>query len=175
MSGNPVTIDGIVIPSDNPVFLALIAVHVLAALICVIAGIVAMLSKKQPGGHPKAGSVYYYGLWIVFITIIIISIIRWSEDYPLFILGSLSFGLAFTGRKAKKQKWEKWPVIHVLGMGFSYILLITAFYVDNGKFLPVWKNLPPIVYWTLPAIVGIPIIIRTLLRHPVVKRANQIK
>jgi hypothetical protein len=170
MSGNPVTFDGIVIPSDDPVFLALIAVHVLAALICVIAGIVAMLSKKQPGTHPKAGSVYYYGLWIVFITVIIISIVRWSEDYPLFILGGLSFGLAFTGRKAEKLKWKKWPVIHVLGMGFSYILLITAFYVDNGKFLPVWKNMPHIVYWTLPAIVGIPIIIRTLLRHPVVRQ-----
>jgi hypothetical protein len=175
MSENPVIIDGIVIPSDNPLFLGIIAVHVLAALICVIAGAFAMLSKKQPGTHPKAGSVYYYGLWIVFITVIIISILRWNEDYPLFILGSLSFGLAFTGRKAEKQKWKRWPVIHVLGMGFSYILLITAFYVDNGKFLPVWKNLPYIVYWTLPAIVGIPIIIRTLLRHPVVKSANQIK
>ena len=27
-------------------------------------------------------------------------------------------------------------------MGASYILLLTAFYVDNGKNLPLWRELP---------------------------------
>jgi len=27
-------------------------------------------------------------------------------------------------------------------MGLSYILMLTAFYVDNGKKLPVWRDLP---------------------------------
>jgi len=31
-------------------------------------------------------------------------------------------------------------------MGVSYIVLLTAFYVDNGKSLPLWKELPPISY-----------------------------
>jgi len=44
--------------------------------------------------------------------------------------------------------------------------LTEGFYVDNGKGLPLWKELPPISYWLLPAAVGIPLIIRTLLRHP---------
>jgi hypothetical protein len=42
--------------------------------------------------------------------------------------------------------------------------------VDNGKNLPLWKELPPIVLWLLPALVGIPIIARTLLRHPLLRR-----
>ena len=29
-------------------------------------------------------------------------------------------------------------------MGLSYILLLTAFYVDNGKSLPLWKDLLPL-------------------------------
>jgi len=51
-------------------------------------------------------------------------------------------------------------------MGLSYIFLLTAVYVDNGKFLPIWKNFSSLVYWLLPSVVGVPIIIRTLLQHP---------
>jgi hypothetical protein len=53
-------------------------------------------------------------------------------------------------------------------MGLSYILLLTAFYVDNGPNLPVWRNLPSLVFWVAPSIVGLPILIRALSRHPLV-------
>jgi hypothetical protein len=53
--------------------------------------------------------------------------------------------------------------------GPSYILLLTAFYVDNGKSLPLWKDFPPIAYWLLPAAVGLPLIIQALFRHPLVR------
>jgi len=51
-------------------------------------------------------------------------------------------------------------------MGMSYVLLLTAFYVDNGRNLPLWRELPPISFWLIPAAVGIPLIVRALLRHP---------
>jgi hypothetical protein len=172
MNGHPISVSGIEIPSDAPFFLTLIAIHILAALSCVISGVIAMVSKKGSHCHIKAGSAYYYGLLIVFITVIVISVLRWKEDYHLFLLGLLSFGMAFTGRLAVKQKWNKWPVYHVCCMGFSYIVLITAFYVDNGKFLPIWRDFSPIIYWTLPAIVGLPIIVATLIRHPIMKLPN---
>jgi hypothetical protein len=54
-------------------------------------------------------------------------------------------------------------------MGLSYILLLTAFYVDNGKNLPLWNKLPQIAFWVLPAAAGIPFIVRALLRHPLVR------
>jgi hypothetical protein len=54
-------------------------------------------------------------------------------------------------------------------MGVSYILLLTAFYVDNGKNLPIWRDLPTLTYWLLPALLGIPVIWRTLLRHPLAR------
>jgi len=173
MEGKPISIDGIIIPSDNPLFLVLIAVHVLAAITCVVAGVVAMLAPKERGRHTSAGSVYYFGMFVVFVTVTIISALRWKEDYYLFLLGLFSLSAAVIGRMAMKRKWRGWAVYHVIGMGSSYIVLITAFYVDNGKFLPIWRNFPPIVYWTLPAILGTPIIIYTLLRHPIIKKQNR--
>lgn len=76
-----------------------------------------------------------------------LAIARWEEDYHLFILGVISFSAAFIGRLWLRRKWNKWSLYHITGMGISYIFLLIAFYVDNGRFLPLWKNLNPIIYW----------------------------
>ena len=49
-------------------------------------------------------------------------------------------------------------------MGVGYIAMLTAFYVDNGPRLPVWRLLPPLWLWLLPAAFGVPIILRAVLR-----------
>ena len=54
-------------------------------------------------------------------------------------------------------------------MGLSYILLLTAFYVDNGHSLPLWRDLPTIAYWLLPGTVGVPLIVYALLMHPLAR------
>jgi hypothetical protein len=92
---------------------------------------------------------------------------RWAEDYVLFVLGALAFGLVALGRLAITRRWDL--RVHVSFMGASYIVMLTAFYVDNGKSLPVWKGLPPIAYWTIPALVGVPLILRALARHPLLR------
>jgi len=167
--GKPIVIEGFEIPFDGTLFLTILAIHVLAGLTCVVAGIIAMLSKKQRGQHSKAGSVYYWAMWIVFITATLIAIARWEQDYHLFILGAISFLSAVMGRRALRKNWKRWSIYHISGMGISYIFLLIAFYVDNGRFLPVWKDLNPIIYWLLPPIIGLPILIRTLLNHPLSK------
>ena len=93
---------------------------------------------------------------------------RWADDYHLFILGALSFASAYFGRTAARRRWRQWPRLHLTGMGASYILLLTAFYVDNGKNLPLWRELPEIAFWLLPSAIGIPLIIYALLRHSIV-------
>jgi hypothetical protein len=50
-------------------------------------------------------------------------------------------------------------------MGGSYIALLTGFYVDNGPFLPLWKELPHLTYWLLPSIIGAPLIWLALNRY----------
>ena len=54
-------------------------------------------------------------------------------------------------------------------MGLSYVLMLIAFYVDNGKQLPLWKDLPDFTYWLLPLAVGAPLIVSALLRHPLAR------
>ncbi len=161
---------GIPIPSDDPLFLAVLAVHVPAGLVCVVAGIIAMLSGKRPGRHPTAGSVYHWSLLVVFLTATIVSIMRWSENYHLFVLGVLAFATASFGRTARRQRWPGWMRLHIGGMGASYILLLTAFYVDNGPNLPLWRELPNIAFWVLPSAIGLPLVVHALKRHPLTLR-----
>ena len=170
LSGQPVAVAGIPIPSDAPWFLAVLTVHVLAGLVCVISGAVAMTSRKGRGRHPWAGSLYFWSLSVVFISMTVLSAARWSEDYDLFVLGTLSFAAAAVGRQARRHRWRNWMRLHVTGMGLSYILLVTAFYVDNGKSLPLWRELPQAAFWIFPAACGAPIILYVLWRHPPARR-----
>jgi hypothetical protein len=163
---------GIEIPSTDPVFLTVVVTHILLGLACTISGAIAMLSQKRAGRHPRYGMIYFWCLFGVFLTATSLAAVRWAEDYHLFALGALSIAAAYLGRRARRQRWHNWVRLHITGMGASYILLLTAFYVDNGKSLPLWKELPPIAYWLLPAAVGIPLIIRALLRHPLARQAS---
>ena len=161
---------GIPIPSTSPLFLAVVGLHVLVGLVCVIAGAIAMLSPKRIGRHPTFGTIYFWSLAAVFASATAHSVVRWAEDYHLFILGVLAMASAALGRTARRRRGTGWLRLHIAGMGFSYILSLTAFYVDNGKSLPLWKELPTIAYWLLPIAVGLPLIIRALLGHPLVRR-----
>jgi hypothetical protein len=54
---------GIPIPSTNPVFLAIIGVHVLFGLAAVITGGAAILSQKGRGRHSNFGTIYFWCLY----------------------------------------------------------------------------------------------------------------
>jgi hypothetical protein len=44
--------------------------------------------------------------------------------------------------------------------------------VDNGKQLPLWRDLPPVMYWLLPLAIGVPFIIAALARHPLARQSR---
>jgi hypothetical protein len=164
---------GIEVPSTDPRFLTIVGLHVLVGLACVITGAIAMLSPKRSGRHPRAGTIYYWCLSAVFVSATALSMMRWAENYHLFALGVLSFAAASVGRTARRQRWPEWASAHIAGMGLSYVLLLTAFYVDNGKSLPLWRELPQWAFWVLPSALGAPIIMYALLRHPVVHQSRR--
>jgi hypothetical protein len=170
--GDMTIIAGIEIPSNDPVFLAVVGAHVLLGLACTITGVMAILSRKRAGRHPRYGTIYFWCLTGAFLTATSLAAVRWAEDYHLFILGALSFAAAYFGREARRHRWRHWVRLHITGMGASYVLLLIAFYVDNGHSLPLWKELPPIAYWLLPAAVGIPLIVRALLWHPLARQPD---
>jgi hypothetical protein len=172
MTGVSINVAGIEIPSTNPVFVTVVGVHVLLGLICTVVGVIAMLSPKRSGRHPRLGTIYYWCLMAASLTATALAAVRWADDYHLFVLGTLAIGAAFLGRMARRKRWNHWVRLHIAGMGTSYVLLLTAFYVDNGRNLPLWRQLPPVAYWLVPAAVGIPLIVRALLWHPLVRRAQ---
>jgi hypothetical protein len=171
MTDGSTIVAGIEIPSTDPVFLTIVGIHVPLGLACVVVGVIAMSSEKRRGRHSTFGTIYFWCLLAVFASATILSVMRWAENYHLFILGALAFAAAWLARAALRQRWHNWVKLHIAGMGLSYVLLLTAFYVDNGKQLPLWRHLPPFTYWLLPFAVGIPLIVRALLRHPLARGA----
>ena len=143
---------GIPVPSTQPFFLSVVGVHVLLGIGAVVTGALAMLSKKGRGRHAGFGTGYFWCLLGVFLTMSTLSLMRWSEDYDLFILGAFSFGSAHFGRRCAGRYEPQWLRCHVTAMAFSYILMLTAFYVDNGKNLPLWRDLPLVAFWFLPSV-----------------------
>ena len=163
---------GIPVPSTNPLFIGIVVFHIFISLSCVISGFVAMLSEKNNLRHASAGRLYYYGMLVSFISIVVLSIMRWPHNNHLLVIGTLACLSVFVGRRFAQTKIKtNWPRLHTILMGSSYILLLTGFYVDNGKNLPFWKLFPQIFFWFFPAAVGIPIILYVLMKHPL----NRIK
>lgn len=103
---NALAAAGIVVSCDSAIFLVILAIHIPFGITCVIAGVVAMLSRKQHGRHPTFGTIYYWSLSVVFVSASVLAALRWAEDYHLFILGTLSFATAYYGRMAHRRRWR---------------------------------------------------------------------
>src|ERR1019366_2731925 len=152
------------VPTTAPVFLAFVGVHITAGLICVITGAITARSRKGRGRHSKFGDAYFAGICALFATATALAVMRWREDYGLFLIGSAAFSLALVGFLARRRHWPG-DRAHIIGMGGSYVAMLTAFYVDNGKQLPLWDRLPTFAFWVLPSLVGVPLIWRALRKY----------
>jgi hypothetical protein len=156
-------------------FAAILVMHVAAGLTAVVSGATAMLSPKRNGRHPKAGRTYYAALCVVCATAVGMAAMRWPEDAYLVVLGTLSLAAASVGYLARHHRWQGWIRIHILGMATSYIVLMTAFYVDNGPRVPVWDRLPWLAFWIVPGVIGFPLVARALVRHSAGLRAPPVR
>ena len=144
--------------------LVVIAAHIAAGLAAVVLGVAAMLAPKRPGRHPRSGRGYLLTLTVLVLTAIPIAVARPHTAF-LLIIGSIAFVSAGLGYTARRVRWSGWLPWHITGMTTSYIAALTAFYVDNGPRLPLWRLLPPITFWFLPAAIGIPLLARALIRQ----------
>ena len=140
----------------------LLAVHIPAGVIAVISGAGAMLSDKGSGTHRRSGRIYLGALAVVCVSGAGLVVTRWPHFPHLLALGAVAAALAATGYAARRRPA---PVVHLTAMGGSYIVMLTAFYVDNGPKLPLWNLLPPISFWFLPSVFGVPIIVRAVRRR----------
>jgi hypothetical protein len=169
MESGTTEIAGIVIHSDDPLFLGIVGLHLFAGLTAVTAGLVAMFSSKRRGRHSQWGNIYFWAIAAVFATVSILVLLRGPEDLHLFALGVFAFAMAWIGRAARRGRWRNSLRVHLTAMGLSYIVLLTAFYVETGDQLPLWKELPSFLYWILPAAIGVPFIVHALIWHPMLR------
>jgi hypothetical protein len=164
---------GIPVPSTNRVFLMFVILHILIALLAVISGLLAMLSKKGRPEHLQYGNIYYWSMMVSLVTVIILSVMRWPDNIHLLIIGIFAFGCALLGRRIARRKIFGWTRLHTISMGLSYIFLLTGFYVDNGKNLPFWNLFPSWFFYVFPAAMGIPVILWALRMHPLNRTNNE--
>ena len=80
---------------------------------------------------------------------------------------------AIVGRAARRRRTGILLRLHAMGMSVSYIVLITAFYVDNGPHLPLWRHVPRWAFWIIPSVVGGTILIRVMTHHPLLARSRR--
>src|SRR6476469_9617812 len=81
---------GVPVPSTDPGFLAVVRFHILLGIACVVAGLVAMLSRKGRGRPSASGTIYYWCLALLVASPTGLCVVRWAAIDHLFILGILS-------------------------------------------------------------------------------------
>jgi hypothetical protein len=153
---------GVEVGSTAPVFLAVLAVHVVAGLTAVITGAAAALARKGSPRHIRAGRWFYRAITAVFVTAAALAAMRWAQDWYLFVLGAVAFTAATAGFLHRRYR-RPGDTGHIAGMGIAYTAMLTAFYVDNGPHLPLWDRLPVLAFWLLPAVIAAPLITRAII------------
>jgi hypothetical protein len=155
---------GLPIPDAGPVFAIALAIHIGCGLTAVIAGALAATAKKRRSRHPEpnASTCGHSAAS---------SPPPPSGRHPLarrrppLRHRRRRLRPRLYGCQARRRHQPGWPPHHAIGMGSSYIALLTGFYYDNGPFLPLWNRLPHWTYWLLPAVIGVPLIWRALHRY----------
>ena len=142
-----------------------IAVHVGCGVVAVVCGPGAMLTRKGSPRHRGFGRIYLGALVGLGLTAPVLAAVDWAHRWHLAALGGLALGAATAGATAVRLLRPIRLAVHITGMGTAYIVMLTAFYVDNGPRLLLWDQLPPIMFWFLPAAVGTPVLLIALHRH----------
>jgi hypothetical protein len=143
-------------------------VHALVGLTAGVTGVLAFRAPKRRGRHHRWGKCYLWAYTVVFLTATILSVQHWPADAYLFLLATLGYGFALGGYTARRFRQEslvrrllgkQWVVAHIVGVIGSYVVLWTAFYVDNAHLIPGLKQLPTLTFWVLPTVIALPFLV----------------
>jgi hypothetical protein len=150
-----------------------LVVHAVAGLMTGVTGLMAFRASKRRERHPRWGIRYLWAYTVVFLTATILSAERWEADTYLFFLALIGYGFALAGYGARRFRREprirrllgkQWVVAHIVGMIGSYVVLWTAFYVDNAHLIPGLRELPTLTFWVLPMVIALPFLAVSLSR-----------
>lgn len=99
----------------------------------------------------------------LFFILMGVKLIKAGNNFGIVPIVFALIGIAFAFRDIRYyQLHDKpknfWLTAHLQRMTGGFIAALTAFLVVNAKYLP--QNISPIIYWLLPTIVLVPLIVR---------------
>ena len=128
--------------------------HITAVVIGLIAGLFVLLSRNREDLRALCGRIYCGSYTVVFITTMALAIMKWENGiYALFISG-LSYCIAWFGYMASKKRWNNWRIKQIGGVIGSYIGMMTAVFVIGDSSLSFISNIPTLLFWLVPTIIG---------------------
>lgn len=110
----------------------IISTHVVAGVISLLTGLIAIFAAKGKTIHNTAGKLYYISMIIIFITAILITVLIKFNIF-LTVVAIFSFFMCFTGYrslKRKKPNQVKWfdKLAAYLAVGFGLSLIAYGIY-----------------------------------------------
>jgi uncharacterized membrane protein len=128
----------------------LLLAHVLLGFTAIVLGPIAMLSRKAPGFHPRAGELYHAAVLGVCLSATALAVLHWGRSWAFLPIALGSYAFALVGYLAVKRRFRGWLRVHVIGQGGSYIAMLTALLVVNWS-QALWP-------WIIPTLAGTPLI-----------------
>lgn len=131
--------------------------HITTGVASLMVGVIALTSAKRRGLHTRVGSLYAALVLVVCISAMLLSLLRWQELWWLFLLGAFSLANLLLGYVPATRRRRGWLLLHIGGMGGSFIALVSALLVtsvDNPTFLT----------GSLPSLVGALLMTWTIVR-----------
>ena len=114
----------------------LLSIHILAGSISLIAAAFAALSSKGKKAHILAGRTYFWGMAIIFLTAIPMSIA--GSNVFLFLIAIFSFYLAYAGMRFAKNRTGvgnlfDWVAIGLMVLSGMVMWFLAILYFLNGN------------------------------------------
>lgn len=115
---------------ESMIFKGALGIHVLCGILSLFSGLVAMIAKKGSKIHNKSGLVFYWSMFMIFITTVLFFIIYPSNlKYQFFLgIGIVSFYPNWSGKRMlTMKKGIKPELIDKIGavlIGVSGIIMI---------------------------------------------------
>jgi hypothetical protein len=130
--------------------------HIVSGAVAMVLGPLALLAAaRQHTRRELALTAYVWAVFATSLTAAVLALLDWSRLWWIVPLAVVSSALAVVGYLAVHRGWPRWVSAH--GLGGSYIALVTALLVVRAGDVSMAAE---IVAWSLPAAIGVPLIVR---------------